>query len=307
LPVEPAPPGAWSPALRQLAQASKRWVAPPAWWHNDVRYVGRVESLAAGAKYDWDGLKRPGSENSPIFCCHFTLAGWGSFQVGGQLPERIEPGMGFIARVPSEHRFYLPRESPGWTHAWLIVAHPYLVARFSERVAASGPIVRFDAKSAFLARALSLICSSYKKDIRDRFEVERALFQFLVDYERHVHEQHDPSGERGRLLQAVTERVLANPKLIPNVDALAAEYGMTRTNFSHFFRSRTGLTPARVILQARLEQAARLLTDTDERVKDIAEACGFANANHFIRAFHQRMHVSPGEYRRTLLRTSFHE
>lgn len=300
LPVTPAASGAWEAALRRLVRASKRYVAPPAWWHHDVRYVGRVESLKAGASYCFDGMKRPGSAESPICCIHFTLAGWGNFALREESPQRIAPGMGFIAVVPSPHRYYLPEDSPGWTHGWLIIAHPYLVERFTSQVAATGPVLHLAPNSAFVEDALSLICSSYQKNLRDRFEVERALFNLLVDFDRLIHQRADRPGERDRLLEEVRDWVLANPQRPCSVDALAAEYGMSRSNFSHFFHSRTGLTPAKVVVQARLEEAARMLTETRDPVKVIAHGCGFANPNHFIRVFQRFKHVSPGAYRRSM-------
>jgi AraC-like DNA-binding protein len=84
------------------------------------------------------------------------------------------------------------------------------------------------------------------------------------------------------------------------VDEIAAEYGMTRSHFSHYFRQRTGLTPARFVTETRALEAARLLLQSNTPLKQIADACCFANVNHFSKVFRRFQHTSPGAYRRAL-------
>jgi transcriptional regulator GlxA family with amidase domain len=73
---------------------------------------------------------------------------------------------------------------------------------------------------------------------------------------------------------------------------------MTRSHFSHFFRARTGLTPARFATEVRIHETARLLLDSRLPLKQIAQACGFVNTSHFCKIFRQVQHLSPASYRR---------
>lgn len=296
----PVPPRQWEPSLGRLVQAWKARTPGPSWWTEDLGFFGTVETRIARTDYWWDGMKRLAKADLPFFFFQFTLAGWGAFELYDEAPQRMTPGMGFLAAVPSRHRYYLPKGSPGWTFGWINVFHPYLVERLKKQVALSGPVVRVGPSSAFLGSALGLICSSLRKDFRDRFEVELALFEFVIAYERLAHQLRDPSGKRDRLLEAVRDSVLSNPRRAPNVDALAAQYGMSRSHFSHHFRAHTGQTPARFVAQTRVQEAARLLLHSDASLKQIADACGFANPNHFNRVFHRFQHTSPGAYRRSV-------
>jgi AraC-like DNA-binding protein len=128
--------------------------------------------------------------------------------------------------------------------------------------------------------------------------VELALFAFLLAYERSADESRDPEGDRERLLEWVRERVLADPRRPGAVEEIAAERGMSRSHFSHHFRSRTGLTPARFMSEVRVQEAARALLATPAPVKRIAADWGFANSNHFGKVFRRFHHVSPAAYRR---------
>ena len=84
------------------------------------------------------------------------------------------------------------------------------------------------------------------------------------------------------------------------VDSLAAEYGRSRTHFSHFFRTRTGLTPARFAAEVRAREATRMPLDNRAPLKQIAEACGFASVNYFCQVFRRFQHMSPMSYRRAV-------
>jgi transcriptional regulator GlxA family with amidase domain len=94
--------------------------------------------------------------------------------------------------------------------------------------------------------------------------------------------------------------VLANPRESIGVDAIAADRGMSRSHFSHHFRARTGLSPARFMTEVRIREAARALAATRAPLKQIAAEWGFTNANHFGKVFRRFLHQSPAVYRQAV-------
>jgi AraC-like DNA-binding protein len=202
--------------------------------------------------------------------------------------------------MPSRHRYYLPDDSPGWTFGWISIYHPYLLDRITKQVAKTGPIIEVAPDGPLAAIAVRLMRGAIKKDFRDRFDVEAALFEFLVACERGARETRDHSLEDQRLQDAIRSRVVDSLPKAVDVNALAAEYGMSRTHFSHFFRARTGLTPARFAAEVRIHEAAQMLVSTRAPLKQIADTCGFANANYFCKVFRRFRHMSPGAYRHAL-------
>jgi AraC-like DNA-binding protein len=288
------------PALHQLTELSRKPVPAPPWWTPMTGYFGSIETRTDPSTYYWDGMKRLGRGDAPLFAFQLTMAGWGHFQPHGQTARRISPGTAFVAILPSRHCYYLPGDSPGWTFGWISIYHPYILERIIKQVAATGPIVDVAPESALAAIAVRLIRGAIKKDFRDRYEVELALFEFVVAYEQCAQKARDRSGEGQQLLDKVRSRVVASLPEALDATALAADYGMSRTHFSHFFRARTGLTPARFATEVRVHQAARMLIDTRAPLKQIADACGFANANYFCKVFRRFQHMSPAAYRRAL-------
>jgi AraC-like DNA-binding protein len=296
----PEPPAEWAPTLHQVTELTRKPLPPPSWWTPMTAYFGSIETRTDPASYHWDGMKRLGRGDAPLFAFQLTLAGWGHFQLDGQPPRRVPPGTAFIAILPSRHRYYLPAESMGWTFGWISIYHPYLLARMTQQVAATGPLVKVAPDGPLAAIAIRLMRGAIKKDFRDRFEVEHALFEFLVACERAMHQTRGSSDEGQQLLDAVRSRVVACLPNTLDVNDLAAEYGMSRTHFSHFFRTRTGLTPARFAAEVRVREATRMLLDDRAPLKQIAEACGFANANYLCKVFRRFQHMSPMSYRRAV-------
>ena len=263
-------------------------------------YFGAIETRTDPSTYCWDGMKRLGHGDAPLFAFQLTLAGWGEFQVYGRPPRRVPPGTAFIALMPSRHRYYLPADSPGWTFGWISIYHPYVLQRMAKLVDETGPLIELEPDGPLSAIAIRLVRGAIKKDFRNRFEVELALFELMVACEERARGMRDNSGEGKQLLDEVRGRVVARLPDALDVNALASDYGMSRTHFSHFFRARTGLTPARFAAEVRIHQATRMLLDTRAPLKQIALDCGFDNANYFCKVFRRFQHMTPASYRRAI-------
>jgi transcriptional regulator GlxA family with amidase domain len=167
-------------------------------------------------------------------------------------------------------------------------------------VEATGPLIEVAPDGPLAAIAVRLMRGAIKKDFRDRFELELALFEFLVACEQAAQTPRDRSGAGKQLVEEIRFRVIARLPDALDVTTLASEYGMSRTHFSHLFKARTGMSPARFATEVRIHQSAQLLLETNLPLKQIATQCGFANANYFCKVFRRCQHLSPQSYRRTL-------
>jgi AraC-like DNA-binding protein len=294
----PEAPRAWASRLQKLVDASRQAEEGPAWWTPVDAYFGSVETRTDPRSYYWDGMKRIGRRDHPLVFFQFTFAGYGNFELYGGAPQRISPGTGFFAVIPSRHRYYLPETSPGWTFAWIGIYHPYLLRRIAKQVAATGPIVEAAPSSPLISCLTRLVRGAFHKHFRDRFEVERELFEFTLAFERLALHVRDPEGDR--LIEEIQRRALAEKRRPIGVDVLASERGMSRSAFGHYFKARTGLSPAHFMTELRVQEAARLLVTTRLPFESIARECGFANANHFRKVFRRFRQQTPSAYRRSV-------
>ena len=66
---------------------------------------------------------------------------------------------------------------------------------------------------------------------------------------------------------------------------------------STLFRRECGCTLTEYVNRRRIDRALALLRDSDQRIQEIAEACGFSDVNYFICLFKRQTGVTPGQYR----------
>ena len=82
-----------------------------------------------------------------------------------------------------------------------------------------------------------------------------------------------------------------------SLSVLAAQTGMSERSFSRHYAEATGYTPARAIERLRVETARRLLSESRQPVKRIAQHCGFGSEETLRRSFLRLLAVTPQDYR----------
>ena len=83
------------------------------------------------------------------------------------------------------------------------------------------------------------------------------------------------------------------------IEKLSDMISVSPDYFTRMFKDSIGKTPIDYINALRINEAMRLLYETDRPMAEIAEAVGFCNANYFHKIFKQYMDVSPLVYRKS--------
>ena len=73
--------------------------------------------------------------------------------------------------------------------------------------------------------------------------------------------------------------------------------GMSKSNFYRHFKLKTGMPFTAYLNKVRLEQAARLLIETNLTVETVACDCGYDTLSNFYECFRKRFGVSPARFR----------
>jgi AraC-like DNA-binding protein len=119
---------------------------------------------------------------------------------------------------------------------------------------------------------------------------------------RHVieHDNDVRAVRRAAILQDIGA-LLSDPKLA--APAVAARLGIT-PRYLRKLLEETGKSFSEHLLDKRLERAAALLREPDQRdarIAGIAYACGFGDLSYFNRAFRRRYGLTPSDMRATAL------
>lgn len=81
------------------------------------------------------------------------------------------------------------------------------------------------------------------------------------------------------------------------VAQIAASISVSESECLRCFRSTIGTTPIQYLRQLRVQKAAELLADSDRKVSDIGEQCGFREMSYFTKTFRELKGCPPSRYR----------
>lgn len=83
-----------------------------------------------------------------------------------------------------------------------------------------------------------------------------------------------------------------------SLNGLAAQFDVSPYTLSRAFPKITGFTLVEYVNTTRIKEAQRLLTETDLKVIQIADAVGFESIAHFGRMFKKLVNLTPHAYRK---------
>ena len=126
------------------------------------------------------------------------------------------------------------------------------------------------------------------------------LLRWLGDIAKSIHEAM--SERRSKAQHTMLERAkicieahISDPEL--SLSLISEELEITPTYFSAFFIREMGMGFHEYVTGLRIERAKELLEQTNEKIGQIAQACGFRSASYFTVVFRKQLGISPNEYR----------
>lgn len=178
----------------------------------------------------------------------------------------------------------------------LRVMHDALFVRDSKFYSSAGVTAGMDL-------CLSLVEEDHGRDLSLR--VARGLVMYLrrPGGQRQfsaelLAQQAPPGGQMERLVEWLRERLAQ----ALDVEEMAAQMAMSSRTLHRHCRMEMGMTPAKLLLELRVERAGQLLEAGEASLKRVAQHAGFGNEYNLRRAFVQALGVTPGEYRQRFCR-----
>ncbi len=160
-------------------------------------------------------------------------------------------------------------------------------------------VVRIDLS---LAQLVMQLLNEHKKPDPYSTVICRGLIkQFLVGAARSAENQE--VAVYSPLVEAATRNMQSNISNPPTLQSLSKELGVSIAHLTERFRLEIGETPAKWLLQERINRASELLL-SGTSTRQIAQELGFSTAQNFATTFRREMGVSPSSYR-DLVRRGF--
>lgn len=105
--------------------------------------------------------------------------------------------------------------------------------------------------------------------------------------------------ENKQKIRQAVQYIQENYRSPLNMAVVSNHVSMNYSLFSLLFKQYTGTNFVNYLQNLRLEEAKRLLAETDWRVGEIGRRSGFTDEKHFLKVFKNATGLSPTEYRKT--------
>ena len=107
--------------------------------------------------------------------------------------------------------------------------------------------------------------------------------------------------ENKQKIRQAVQYIQENYRSPLNMAVVSNHVSMNYSLFSLLFKQYTGTNFVNYLQNLRLEEAKRLLAETDWRVSEIGRRSGFTDEKHFLKVFKNAVGLSPSEYRKSLI------
>ncbi len=131
---------------------------------------------------------------------------------------------------------------------------------------------------------------------------EREFMNWLLELHDRINSQFDTNKNKQKIQQAV-EYIKENYAKDLNMAVVSNYISMNYSLFSYSFKQYTGSNFVNYLKTIRMEEAKKLLVETDMRVIEISQTVGYDNEKHFMKIFKSSCGVSPSEYRKNMKMT----
>ncbi len=128
-----------------------------------------------------------------------------------------------------------------------------------------------------------------------------ALRQWLMVVLEQVLDVTDDKTEskfKAKIVRATMGYISSNLNNKLKVDEVAQEMGFSPQHLNRLFIDEVGITACEYITKTKLQEAKRLLTETDMSISKISDKLNYWDSTHFAKTFRKMTGVTPSEFRK---------
>jgi transcriptional regulator GlxA family with amidase domain len=129
-----------------------------------------------------------------------------------------------------------------------------------------------------------------------------ALVLFMLESKEKIIRKQIAEKASNKKIQASLEYINANFKKSISASDAARESCLSVSRFIHLFKEECGVGFSEYLTARRIDEARRMLVETDMKICDISSYCGYAGQAYFGLVFKKATDMSPASYRKKFRR-----
>ena len=267
-------------------------------YNPEVKQFPFFLSGIGGSAYQ-PSVERPnGYQWHQIFHC---ASGHGTV-VTETLTAQIHPGDYFFLPKDQPHSYYPEKEK--WDVRWVSFEGSACDDTL-KRLHMSLPAVIHPDKDNTLEKTFDKMVTAIETDILySDYRCSGYIYDYILEFHRYM--SSETSSEKSRnttMLMPALRYMYEQFKTDMSVTELSALVGVTPQHFCRVFGKTMGMRPVEFLNKIRIEEAKRLLSQTDFTVAKAAEQSGFRDTCYFSTIFKRYTGVTPTAYKKDMVRT----
>lgn len=243
--------------------------------------------------YYWDGMKRI---DGPLYLFQYTVSGSGQFRLGEDTCE-VPAGSAFLAEIPGDHHYCLPKTSYKWEFYFVLFRQRHLRELWTELVQSIGATPKLEHSSAAVRTLQSLYGDARGNRIQNSYQASAYLYRFMMELLQTGSVQQKERANWPVQIQQAAAYMESEFHKLQSLDDVANAAGLSKYYFTRMFTQTTGMSPMDYVTKLRIEKAVELLRFTALSVEEVALAVGYSSGSYFSKVFRSRVGFPPGDFR----------
>ncbi len=227
----------------------------------------------------------------------YTLKGSGILY-DGDTKKIVGPNQGFFIPIPSDTKYCCNLDShEPWEFIFIHIRGECLQDYFEHISNKNGYVFNIDKDSLPIKFLFDISNQTLNGHINNFNRASCLAFEFITKLYDYYFDNSDNYSKRNRDIIAIMETSF---KELDSIADIADKFDISPSHMTREFTNEVGITPIKYLTKVRIQNAKKLLQDTNKTVSQIAEECGYDQTNYFCKMFKNTVGQTPLQYRNFL-------
>lgn len=256
----------------------------------NLLYIQESGRFCSGKNYY---TKRSGLES---YLIKITVSGKGILEYCGEV-YTLTPGSIMFIDCKQQQNYHTDRKSKKWETVWV---HFYgknakaYYEKYLEKTNGSPVSVLSDNSSANeIFENILTVSENYAKNSDSEIIADNLLNSLITEC---ITKNESEKVSAPDYIKEIAGYLRHNYHEEINLDMLANEFNVSKYHLQRMFKKNMGVSPAKYLLNIRINRAKSLLRGTNYTISEIAEKIGI-ETNYFIQTFKALENTTPKQYR----------
>lgn len=236
------------------------------------------------------------------YLIHFIYRGKGYYYRKNKKYE-LREGDAFLI-LPGETTLYEADKKDPWEYAWIAFDGYEARGILKNCGLSEEELIYHSRQPEKLLNAVTSLVNEFPASAHSRYRLLSSIFHVFSYMET---SSTAPAAYEKEHLSKALQYIQNNYSYDIKINDLAKYMGIDRTYLYKIFKRSEHTSPLQYLLNYRINEAMKLLEQTDFTITEIALSCGFKDSSSFCTHFKHSTGISPLQYRKAERNSSHHK